>query len=101
MRIADQFKTHANRETYTGPVAQEYDEEVDIAALFPDPPRKRHKWGPQKFSGSFVQHSRVSTCICGLERHRQYDYGRHRTIFKAKDGFWHEKTPECTRDSTS
>jgi hypothetical protein len=79
-----------------GQVGTEPDVISDIAELFPDPPRKRHKWGPQKFAGSFVSHSRVSTCACGTERHRQFDYGNHRTVFKTKDGFWHEKTPICT-----
>lgn len=79
----------------------------DFDALFKEPPPKRHKWTDPKFKGSFVCHSRISTCTkCGLERHRQFDYGQHRTIFrdpKADKWFtndnpsWGAKTPSCSR----
>lgn len=80
------------------------DTEVDFDKVFAEAPRKRHKWGSEKFGGSFVRHDCVSICkVCGLERHRQFDYGQRRTIFrepKSDTWFlngrgWSAPTPSC------
>lgn len=66
----------------------------DFAAL--DKPA-RHRWGKEKFSGSFVCHARIAVCIqCGAERHRQFDYGQRRTLIRTRDDKWSDgKTPPC------
>lgn len=76
-----------------------------LGNLIEEAPRKRHKWGPERFGGSFVRHDCVSVCKdCGLERHRQFDYGQRRTIFRDpktdrwhlnKHDGWSAPTPSC------
>lgn len=84
-----------------------YGADLDIDAMFQEPAPKRHKWGQDKFKGSFVCHSSIAACTqCGLERHRQFDYGNRRTIFRDpkldkwftdKNPNWSAKTPPCGR----
>lgn len=70
----------------------------DFDTLFAEPKPKRHKWGADKFNGSFVRHTNMAVCTqCGLERHKQFDYGQHRTIFrdpKTDKWFLHDRWPE-------
>lgn len=62
-RIADFLEAGQHE---TEPPAPNFD------AIFADPPRKRHKWGAEKFGGSFVRHDCVSICVgCGMECHRR------------------------------
>jgi hypothetical protein len=101
------LKVNANERKRLIAIEDGYSSDLDVGALFQEPAPKRHKWGKDKFSGSFVCHSSVAACTqCGLERHRQFDYGNRRTIFRDpgsdkwfvdKNPAWSAKTPPCER----
>jgi hypothetical protein len=56
----------------------------------------RHKWGKEKFSGSFVSHSWKAVCVqCGAIRERRWDYGQRDVVYQDSHGEYAKRAPAC------